>query len=213
MFGSKKIQELESQLNSVKEELSQVTAQRDELTRQLEDAQRKISEMDAQLNDFDLAREREEARASKAEYEGLKELYTRKNKEFDDAKEGEEQSFAREQALKRHNLENEIRDNRQANQDFVSETVRTFGESYNYYLNQIKVLMDALGDVATRTGETLFAAGNEDLKARFGDRMRDTLKSGVGALETGNGDYIVISAEDKEEAVEVEEPDEEPAQE
>ena len=48
--------------------------------------------------------------------------------------------FARDQALQRHNLENEIRDNRQANQEYVANTVKTFGESYNYYLNQIKVV-------------------------------------------------------------------------
>ena len=207
MFGSKKLKEAESQLSTLKDQLNQVTAQRDGLTQQLADAQSRIADLEARLNDFDLERLKEEARTSRAEYEGLKELYRQKNDSFDQAKEDEEQNFAREQAIKRYNLENEIRDNRQANQDYVVETVKTFGESYNYYLNQIKLLMDALGDVASRTGEALFSAENADLKARFGSQMRDSLKSGMGALGTGNEEFIVLTAEDKaahEEEVEEE---------
>ena len=64
-----------------------------------------MAELEAQLNDFDLEQAKEAARASRAEYEGLRELYTRKNKEFDDSIEEQEQSFARESALKRHNLD------------------------------------------------------------------------------------------------------------
>ena len=139
---------------------------------------------------------KEEARTSHAEYEGLKELYQRKNREFDEYKEGAEQDFARDQAIQRHNLENEIRDNRQANQDYVSSTVKTFGESYNYYLNQIKVLMDALGDVATRTGAALFSGENGDLKSRFGAQMRDVLKSGADSLKGDDGDLILIGTAD-----------------
>ena len=131
MFGSKKIQELESQLRAVQDQLSQMTAERDKLSRELQSANDRIAEQDAQLNDFDLERLTEEARASKAEYEGLKELYARKNKDFDENVEEEEQKFAREAALQRFNLDNEIRDNRQANQDYVTSTVKTFGESYN----------------------------------------------------------------------------------
>ena len=202
MFGSKKIQELEAQVSELQSKLSQETAQKNDLAQQLESARQQIAEMESQLHDFDLEQAKESARASRAEYEGLKDLYTRKNREFEDAREDAEQSFAREEALKRHNLENEIRDNRQANQDYVTSTVKSFGESYNYYLNQIKLLMDALGDVATRTGEALFAGENADLKSRFGSQMRDTLKSGTDGLKGDTGDLILIGSAEVEEKAE-----------
>lgn len=200
MFGSKKIQELEDRVRELTESLSRQQSENASLTQQLDTASSRIREMEAQLKDFDLERAREEAKASRAEFEGLKDLYTRKNREFDEYKEEEEQRFARDQALQRHNLENEIRDNRQANQEYVTSTVKTFGESYNYYLGQIKVLLDALGNVATRTGETLFSGGNADLRASFGHQMRDLLKSGVDAFN--DEEELVVEAEDApEEAV------------
>ncbi len=178
MFGSKKIQELESQLSSLTDQLNQALREKVDLTDQLDVANQKIAEMEAKLNDFDLEKLKEEARASRAEYEGLKALYAQKTKEFDDSKEEEEEKFAREAAIKRHDLDNEITTNRQANRDYVTQTVKTFGESYTHYLNQIKMLMDALGNVASRTGEVLFMNDNEDLKERFGTEMRETLKAG-----------------------------------
>ena len=201
MFGSKKIQELEDKVRELTESLSKQQAENADLTRQLDSAKSRIAGMEAQLRDFNLEQAVEEARASRAEFEGLKELYSRKNREFDEFKEEEEQRFARDQALQRHNLENEIRDNRQANQDYVTSTVKTFGESYNYYLNQIKVLMDALGSVATRTGEALFSGGNADLRASFGHQMRDLLKSGVEGFVDDEAD-IVVEAEDTPELYE-----------
>jgi len=201
MFGSKKIQELEDKVRELTESLSRQQSENASLTQQLDTASSRIREMEAQLKDFDLERAREEAKASRAEFEGLKDLYTRKNREFDEYKEEEEQRFARDQALQRHNLENEIRDNRQANQDYVTSTVKTFGESYNYYLGQIKALLDALGNVATRTGETLFAGGNADLRASFGHQMRDLLKSGVDAFNDEE-EELVVEAEDVPEVVE-----------
>ena len=195
MFGSKKIQELEDKVRELTESLSRQQSENASLTQQLDTASSRIREMEAQLKDFDLEQAKEEAKASRAEFEGLKDLYTRKNREFDEYKEEEEQRFARDQALQRHNLENEIRDNRQANQDYVTNTVKTFGESYNYYLNQIKVLMDALGNVATRTGAALFSGENADLRASFGHQMRDLLKSGVDAFGD-EGEELVVEAED-----------------
>ena len=195
MFGSKKIQELEARVAELTESLSKQQAENASRTQQLESANSRIAGMEAQLNDFDLEQAKEEARASRAEYEGLKDLYSRKTREFDEFKEGEEQRFARDQALQRHNLENEIRDNRQANQEYVANTVKTFGESYNYYLNQIKVLMDALGNVATRTGAALFQGENADLRSSFGHQMRDLLKSGVEAFDE-DGEKLVVEAED-----------------
>ena len=195
MFGSKKIQELEARVAELTESLSKQQAENASLTQQLESARSQIAGMEAQLNDFDLEQAKEEAKASRAEYEGLKELYSRKTREFDEFKEGEEQRFARDQALQRHNLENEIRDNRQANQEYVANTVKTFGESYNYYLNQIKVLMDALGNVATRTGASLFQGESADLRSSFGHQMRDLLKSGVEAFDEDE-EKLVVEAED-----------------
>ena len=194
MFGSKKIQELEDKVRELTESLSRQQSENASLTQQLDSANRRIQEMEARLNDFDLEKAKEEARASQAEFEGLKDLYTRKNREFDEYKEEEEQRFARDQALQRHNLENEIRDNRQANQDYVTSTVKTFGESYNYYLGQIKVLLDALGNVATRTGETLFDGGNANLRASFGHQMRELLKSGVEDFD--DEEELVVEAEE-----------------
>jgi len=199
MFGSKKIEELEAQVRQLTENLSKQQAENADLTQRLEAAQGRIAEMEAQLKDFDLEQAKEAAKASRAEFEGLKELYSRKSREFDEYKEEEEQRFARDQALQRHNLENEIRDNRQANQEYVANTVKTFGESYNYYLNQIKVLMDALGSVATRTGEALFSGENADLRTSFGHQMRDLLKSGVDAFGDEEAEQLVIEAEDAPE--------------
>ena len=65
----------------------------------------------------------------------------------------------------------------------MAGAVRTFGESYNHYLSQIKAMMDALSAVAAQTGETLFAGENADLKARFGSRMQEYL--GEGEAPTG----------------------------
>lgn len=201
MFGSKKIEELEARVRELTESLSKQQAENAELTQQLDSAKGRIADMEAQLMDFDLAQAKEEARASRAEFEGLKDLYSRKNREFDEYKEEEEQRFARDQALQRHNLENEIRDNRQANQEYVANTVKTFGESYNYYLNQIKVLMDALGNVATRTGAALFSGESADLRSSFGNQMRDLLKSGVEAFGD-EADDLVVEGEDVPEVVE-----------
>ena len=178
MFGKKQITSLESEVQELQSKLNQGIQQNGSLKEQLDAANRQISRLESQLQDYDAEKAREEALSLKAEYEGLRELYKQKNQEFDDSIEEKEQTFARDQAIQRHNLENEIRDNRQANQDYVAETVRTFGQSYNYYLGQIKTLMDALSRVAAQTGETLFSGENADLKDRFGTQMQEYLKAG-----------------------------------
>lgn len=178
MFGKKQIQAQESEIQSLRSQLTQALEEKKSLAAQLEDANQRINRLEAKLQDFDAEKAREDALAMKAEYEGLRDLYRQKNQEFDDTKEEKEQTFARDQAIQRHNLENEIRDNRQANQDYVAKTVRTFGQSYNYYLNQIKTLMDALSNVAVQTGESLFSGENNDLRDRFGTQMQEYLKAG-----------------------------------
>ena len=200
MFGSRKIQELEYKLREVTDNLDKITKERNDLTQRLSEADAKISDLEAKVAESELEHLKEDARATQAQFEGLKELYTRKVKEFDDSIEQREEDFAQEDALKRHNLENEIRDNRQANQEYVAGTVKRFSESYNYYLNQIKVLMDALGNVATRTGAALFSGENADLRNSFGHQMRDLLKSGVDAFGD-EGEDLVVEAEDVPEVV------------
>ena len=192
MFGSNRVQSLESQVRDLKDKLDREMREKNDLSQQLQSARNKISDLEKQLVSTDLEQLKEEARQSRAEYEGLKELYSKKIQAFDDDKEEKEQAFARQAALERYNLDNEIKNNRQSNEEFVSSTVRTFSESYNYYLNQIKLLMDALGKVASSTGEALFSQENEDLKASFGLRMAEELRSGMDTLKQEDGDLLLI---------------------
>ena len=61
--------------------------------------------------------------------------------------------------------------------------------------------MDALGNVATRTGAALFQGENADLRSSFGHQMRDLLKSGVEGF-VDDDDDIVVEAEDAQELYE-----------
>ena len=199
MFGSRKLQEANAQLDALRRELDREKSARAEAEKMLSSVRTQVSNLEAQLRDTDLDALKEQAKETIAEYQGLKELYSRKINEFENGREEKEQAFARDAALQRHSLENEIRDHRQANQEYVASTVKTFSESYNYYLNQIKTLMDALGKVATRTGEALFEAENADLKDHFGRQMVEELKSGLDGMQNDEGDRILIGA--AEEAV------------
>ena len=196
MFGSKRIQELESQLRDWKSKAERELREKDSLTEKLQDAKKSIADLQAKLKDTDLERMKEEARSAKAEYEGLRDLYAQKIKAFDDSREEEEQKFARDAALQRYQLENEIKENRASNEAFVSKTVQTFSESYNYYLNQIKLMMDALGNVAAQTGEALFSQDTADLKAKFGQKMVEKLRSDTDQLRQGEGDLLLIGAQE-----------------
>ena len=66
--------------------------------------------------------------------------------------------------------------------------------------------MDALGNVATRTGAALFSGENADLRASFGHQMHDLLKSGVAEFADDDEDYV-FEAEDVPEI-----PESEPAE-
>jgi len=200
MFGSGKVQGLESQIRELTGKLEKVNQEKAELSRRLEAEKARAAEVERKLIDTDFEKLKEEARVSKVEYEGLKDLYTRKVQTFDSSKEEEEQKFARESALSRYNLKNEINAVKQENQGKVAGTVQTFVESYNYYMNQIKMLMDALSNVAVRTSEVMFDNPQEDLKANFGLQMVEELKSQTDAINRDSGDLIVIGApEEKEE--------------
>ncbi len=198
MFGKEKIQALEARVREWTDKAGQLEKEKADLTRQLESARQQIADLTRQVAESDLAQAKEELRASKAEYEGLKDLYTKKIQAFEEGREEKEQAFAREAALERHSLENEIRDNRQASQEHVRSTVKSFSESYQYYLSQIKLMMDALGDVAARTGEALFTEeGEGDLKARFGQRLAEKLRTDAKALQGADGDLVLIDSSEK----------------
>ena len=198
MFGSKKLQEATAQIDALRRELDREKNARAEAEKMLSSARSQVSDLEKQLRNTDVETLKEKAKETIAEYEGLKDLYTRKIEAFENGKEEQEQAFARDAALQRHSLENEIRDNRQANQEYVANTVKTFSESYNYYLNQIKTLMDALGKVASQTGSALFEAENADLKDHFGRQMVEELKSGLDLMQNGEGDRILIGAAEEE---------------
>ena len=198
MFGSHKIQDLEYKLRDVTESLDRANREKRELEQKLSESEKKLEQLEAQLSDNDLETLREQTRISQAEFESLKKMYSTKVKEFEDSIEEKEQDFAKEDALKRYNLENEIVDNRKANQAYVADRVKSFGESYMYYLNQIKVLMDALSQVAVETGKTLFAHDADNLKVNFSQQMAETLKSGKDSLAGEDGDLIVIGASEED---------------
>ena len=197
MFGSR-TKELSSLLTNTKLDLEKMTEEKNRLEKELGEAKAELKELKELIGDSDIRTLEEKAKATIAEYEGLKELYNTKIRTFEDAKIEEEQNFARESALKRHALENEIAANRKNNEEFVTSTVGSFTETYNYYLNQIKVLMDALGHVAQQTGQTLFEGDTENLKANFSQQLADALKSGTDKLEGDEGELIVIGASEED---------------
>ena len=200
MFGKEKIQALEAKVREWTDKAEHLEKEKADLARQLENARREIADLTRQAAESDVAKAKEQFLASKAEYEGLKELYTKKIQAFEEGREEKEQAFAREAALERHSLEHEIRDNRAASQDHVRSTVKSFSESYQYYLSQIKLMMDALGDVAARTGETLFSGeGGGDLKTRFGQQLAEKIRADVKALRGADGDLVLIDSNEKPE--------------
>ena len=218
MFGRGKAQALEAKINELKGKLASALKEKDQLKQELESSRQKVADLESRVSDLsakiadtDVEQTRKQLESSIAEYTGLKELYAGKIEQFNASHEEKEQEFARQAAVERYNLDNEIKENRQANQDYVSSTVKSFSESYNYYLHQIKLLMDALGDVATRTGEALFSEPNEDLKAKIGQQMAEKLKAETDPLRTDTGNVILIGTVDKPEEAPAEEIAEEPA--
>ena len=183
-------EELENQLKNAREKMQA-------LEKELASAKEQIGEMEAVLKDTDLEAMKKTAKQSAAEYEGLKELYAGKIREFDTSRATREEEFARESAVKRHNLEEEIRTGREENQEQVSNTVKVFAGSYLYYMDQIRTMMDALSQAAAETGKTLFSGEAGDIKERFGASVAEHLRNDVGALEQGTGDRLLISAEDE----------------
>jgi len=213
MFGSK-AKELETALVSTKLELENIKEEKKKLEKDLESTRSELEQVKTMIGNSGVQSLEKKAKETIAEYEGLKSMYSAKIREFEAKKDQEEQRFAREAALKRHHLEDEIADTKQASQQFITSTVDTFGETYHYYLNQIKVLMDALGQVAEKTGQTLFDNDTDNLKANFSQKLAEALKSGTDTLTSEDGDLIVIGASEEDvDMLEVRsmEPDEETA--
>ena len=185
-------EELESQLKSAKSRIS-------ELEKDLTATKGKIGELETKLNDTNLKELKDKAKRSAAEFEGLKELYTEKVRAFDESLETREEEFARESAVKRNDLKEELQANRDENQERVRNTVKDFAGSYLYYMDQIRLMMDALNQAAAETGSTLFEG---DVKERFGASIAEHLRKDVNALEQSTRDRLLIGAADKPEAPE-----------
>ena len=188
-------EDLESQLKSANEKIAS-------LEKDLSAAKGKIGELEDKLENTDLKELEEKARQSAAQFEGLKKLYIGKIREFDHSKEIREEEFEKDASLKRYNLEEEIRTNREENQEMVSNTVKDFAGSYLYYMDQIRTMMEALSQAAAETGKTLFSGERANVKERFGASVAEHLRNDVSALEQGTGDRMLIGTMDevKEEA-------------
>ena len=205
MFGSGKVAALESQIRELKEKLESTTRRKTELEKELSESKKRIADLEKQVSESELEQLKRQAKESMAEYEALKELYSKKVRNFDSSHEEKEADFAREAALERFNLETEIIQNRKASEEHVSKTVETFADTFQYYLNQIRLLTEALGKVASKTGQKLFSTDLEDLKMNFGLEMADELKSETDTLQHESGNLILIGTSDaavKEEKAE-----------
>ena len=212
MFGKEKLRELETRLTEMRRKAEAVEKEKSDLQGQLIEAKAKIQELEKRVADNELETLKAQSRQTIVEFEGLKGLYTDKIREFEDSKAAAEEEFAKEAANKRHDLSEEIRENKGSNQKLVSETISTFAGSYTYYLDQIRVLMDALSRAAKETGETLFNGDARSIRERFGSTIVEHLQNDTGALKQNSGDVLLIGAEElPEESAEAEE--EEPAEE
>ena len=205
MSGKEKIRALEEELASLKGKMNTAEKEKKELEDrlssakdQLKTAQEKIQELEKKVAESELTELQEKARQTIVEYEGLKELYQQKNREIDATRESTEEGFAREAATKRHDLAEEIEQNREDNRQMVSETVRTFAGSYRYYLDQIRALMDALSEAAKETGENLFKGETQDIRGSFGTRIVERLRDDADSLRQNTGDKLLIGAEEPE---------------
>ena len=165
----------ESKNSELQEKLSAATANNEDLEQKLGAAYQNISELEAKLCDTDFEVLKEQERVTLVELEGLRELYTKKIQDFDNSIEERQEAIEKENSIQRYNLEKEIEEDRQANQEYVSNTVKEFGESFNYYLDQVKVLMNALSHVATKTGENLFKEKEKKLKTILGEAVAEEL--------------------------------------
>ena len=165
----------ESKSSELEESLAAASSNNEDLEQKLGAAYQNISELEAKLCDTDFEALKEQERVTLVELEGLRDLYTKKIQDFDNSIEERQEAIEKENSIQRYNLEKEIEEDRQANQEYVSNTVKEFGESFNYYLDQVKVLMNALSHVATKTGENLFKEKEKKLKTILGEAVAEEI--------------------------------------
>ena len=198
MFNSKQ-REFEMRMEHLKESMDKLGEEKKGVEKDLEKAKARISELEEKLAQTEVESLRKEARETLAEAQGLKELYLRKNEDFDSNMQAESENYAKEEVRARRKFNEELAQQKKDTEEYVGDTVETFGESYNYYLNQIKVLMDALGQVATKTGKHLFSGEEVDLKTEFGRRMMRALKQEAETLPQEGGNRVLFGAPEEEE--------------
>ena len=208
MFDKKKkIEELEKKVRTYKKEAELADRDKKEIKNALNEAHERIRKLEKELkkaqetpkSDYSLEEIKEKVKRSAVDYEGLKELYTEKVKAFEQARESREEEFARETALKRNDLAEELQANRDENQERVRSTVNDFAGRYLYYMDQIRLMMNALNQAAAETGNTLF---DGDVKERFGSSIAEHLQHDLTALKQNTRDRLLIGAADKPDAPE-----------
>lgn len=198
MFNSKE-KEFELRIEHLKESMDKLGEEKKGVEKNLEKARTRISELEEKLAQTEVESLRKEARETLAEAQGLKELYLRKNEDFDSNMQAESENYAKEEVRARRKFNEELAQQKKDTEEYVGDTVETFSETYNYYLNQIKVLMDALGQVATKTGKHLFSGEEVDLKTEFGRRMMRALKQEAETLPQEGGNRVLFGAPEEEE--------------
>ena len=191
-----------TRVSDLQEELSVSHSNILRLEHNLAEAHSSISELEAKLTDTDLEQMKAQVKDTEIELEGIRNLYNRKIKDFEDSIAEKEEDFARDDAIMRRDLDNEISENRRANEAYVSDTVKRFSESYNYYLNQIKLFMDALGQVAVETGQALFSEGlaDGDLRTSIGRSMVARLQVDTDPLRSDDNGMVLIGNQKSEDA-------------
>ena len=173
----------DSRVAELQESISSADSDIADLEQSIAAARADISDLKAKFTDAELEDLKERTRVTQVEIERLKGVYAKKLQDFDESVEKRKEIIEKENALQRFNLEKEIEDDRQANREYVSSTVREFNDSFNYYLNQIRMLSDALGDVAARTGETLFQEKDQEMLTSMGESVIEKIHGEVDAVD------------------------------
>ena len=192
-----------TRISDLQEELSVSHSNILSLEHNLSEAQSSISKLEAKLTDTDLEQMKAQVRDTQVELEGIRNLYNRKIKDFEDSLAEKEEAFARNNEILRRNLDNEIQESRCANEAYVSDAVKRFSESYNYYLNQIRLFTDALSQVAAETGQALFSGGlaDGDLRSSIGRSMVARMQADTDLLRSDDNAMVLIGNQEIEDAM------------
>ena len=192
-----------TRISDLQEELSVSHSNILSLEHNLSEAQSSISELEAKLTDTDLEQMKAQVRDTQVELEGIRNLYNHKIKDFEDSLAEKEEAFARNNEILRRNLDNEIQESRCANEAYVSDAVKRFSESYNYYLNQIRLFTDALSQVAAETGQALFSGGlaDGDLRSSIGRSMVARMQADTDLLRSDDNAIVLIGNQEIEDAM------------